>query len=208
MSEERHFKDEAWVDMVRGIAPAAQAGKMREHLERSCAECVRMLKIWQMVAGATPREPYYEPPKDAVRAAKAAFSAASRPPLQRAAVLCRLVLDSLHDPMPLAVRGSALRMRHLLYETDELLIDLRLESGAGSQVFLAGQALPKNESGEIASAAGIELLDSRQQGIARTATNSLGEFQLEFDHHPGLTIEVRTNRLGTASIPLPDPAPG
>ena len=43
---ERHFKDEAWVDMVRGIPPAEPGGRMRQHLENQCPECIRMFRIW------------------------------------------------------------------------------------------------------------------------------------------------------------------
>jgi hypothetical protein len=149
----------------------------------------------------------YDPPENIAGAGDAGFSQAlDLSLLARTAVLSRLVFDSADQPAPAGVRGSKPPVRHLLYETSDLLIDFRLETESGAKVFLTGQALTRKEYDEPATAgAMIELLDRENQRVARTTANSIGEFHLDFDHRRSLTIYVKTSSHGVAAVPLPDP---
>jgi len=114
-------------------------------------------------------------------------------PAQRGMEVAQLILDSFRTPLPAGVRGSNESARQLAYRYKNMIIDVLLtpevESGrvlVSGQVMGFGMGKRKNDGLAVLLIDGVET-------IARTATNQLGEFQLEFEsiQDPGLQIRLR-----------------
>jgi hypothetical protein len=170
----KHFSEADWADFVRNLAPPKARVAMQQHLQDGCKVCQKTVEVWQGVVTFAANESRLSPPADSVRVAKSQFAAA----MPQASRGVRLVFDSMLQPATAGIRG-ALAARQFLFETDDYYIDLRLEPrSAENRAYLVGQVL--NRTGKRAAEALRVRLHQRKQSIAETATNQLGEFQLEF----------------------------
>jgi hypothetical protein len=195
----KHFSDELWADFVRNLAPAPTAQAMQKHIEGGCNTCEAVLKSWQNVFRIAQEEESYSPPKHAVRIAKAQFAAVGaqqgRP--------VRLVFDTNLQPITAGVRGS-ISARQLLYETDELYIDLRLEplrEVNPDRVCLVGQILDRTSETRAARGLKVQLLQGKQ-AVSDTATNQHGEFQLEFDAGKDMSLWIGHQKDSMVVLPI------
>jgi hypothetical protein len=196
----KHFSDELWADFVRNLAPAITAQAMQKHIEDGCTKCEAILKSWQSVFRIAQEESGYRPPEDAVRIAKAQFAAVASVQQGR---LARLVFDSNLQPITAGVRGS-ISARQLLYETDELYIDLRLEpqrEANRDRVCLVGQILDRTSETRAAQGLKVQLLQG-QQAVTDTATNQHGEFQFEFDAGKDMCLWIGHEKDRMVVLPI------
>ena len=196
----KHFSDELWADFVRNLAPATTALAMQKHIEDRCSKCEAVLKSWQSVFRIAQEEGGYSPPQDAVRIAKAQFATVAGVQKGRQA---RLVFDSNLQPVTAGVRGS-ISARQLLYETDELYIDLRLEpqrEANRERVCLVGQILDRTSETRAAQGLKVQLLQG-QQAVTDTATNQHGEFQLEFDAGKDMCLSIGHEQDRMVMLPI------
>jgi hypothetical protein len=196
----KHFSDELWADFVRSLAPATTAQAMQKHIEDGCSKCEAVLKSWQSVFRIAQEEGGYSPPQDVVRIAKAQFAAVAGVQQSRPV---RLVFDSNLQPITVGVRGS-ISARQLLYETDELYIDLRLEPQREpnrERVCLVGQILDRTSETRAAQGLRVQLMQG-QQAVTDTATNQHGEFQLEFDAGKDVSLSIGHEKDRMVVLPI------
>ena len=196
----KHFSDELWADFVRNLAPATAAQAMQKHIEDGCSKCEAVLKSWQGVFRIAQEESGFTPPQDAVRIAKAQFAVVAG--VQKGRPV-RLVFDSNLQPLTAGVRGS-ISARQLLYETDELYIDLRLEpqrEANRDRVCLVGQILDRTSQTRAAQGLKVRLLQG-QQAVTDTATNQHGEFQFEFDAGKDMCLSIGHEQDRTVVLPI------
>ena len=196
----KHFSDELWADFVRNLAPATTAQAMQKHIENGCRKCEAVLKGWQSVFRIAQAESSFSPPEDAVRMAKAQFAAVASVQQRRPV---RLVFDSNLQPVTAGVRGS-ISARQLLYETDELYIDLRLEpqrEANRDRVCLVGQILDRASETRAAHGLKVRLLQG-QQAVSDATTNQHGEFQLEFDAATDVCLSIGQEQDRMAVLPI------
>ena len=196
----KHFSDELWADFVRNLAPATTAQAMQKHIEDGCSKCEAVLKSWQSVFRIAQEEGGYSPPQDVVRIAKAQFAAVAGVQQSRPV---RLVFDSNLQPITVGVRGS-ISARQLLYETDELYIDLRLEpqrEANRERVCLVGQILDRTSETRAAQGLRVQLMQG-QQAVTDTATNQHGEFQLEFDAGKDVSLSIGHEKDRMVVLPI------
>ena len=196
----KHFSDELWADFVRNLAPASAALAMQKHIGDGCSKCEAVLKSWQSVFRIAQEEGRYSPPQDAVRIAKAQFATVAGVQKGRQA---RLVFDSNLQPVTAGVRGS-ISARQLLYETDELYIDLRLEpqrEANRERVCLVGQILDRTSETRAAQGLKVQLMQG-QQAVTDTATNQHGEFQLEFDAGKDMCLSIGHEKDRMVVLPI------
>jgi hypothetical protein len=196
----KHFSDELWADSVRNLAPATTAQAMQKHIEDGCSKCEAVLKSWQSVFRIAQEEGGYSPPEDTVRIAKAQFAAVAGVQQSRPV---RLVFDSNLQPITVGVRGS-ISARQLLYETDELYIDLRLEpqrEANRERVCLVGQILDRTSETRAAQGLRVQLMQG-QQAVTDTATNQHGEFQLEFDAGKDVSLSIGHEKDRMVVLPI------
>ena len=196
----KHFSDELWADFVRSLAPATTAQAMQKHIEDGCSKCEAVLKSWQSVFRIAQEEGGYSPPQEVVRIAKAQFAAVAGVQQSRPV---RLVFDSNLQPITVGVRGS-ISARQLLYETDELYIDLRLEPQREpnrERVCLVGQILDRSSETRAAQGLRVQLMQG-QQAVTDTATNQHGEFQLEFDAGKDVSLSIGHEKDRMVVLPI------
>jgi hypothetical protein len=200
-----HFKDEDWLDFVRGTIPEMRATSLEEHLKAGCAECTRAKKFWETVSEVARREAGAGIPPDVTAEAAAIFAdwrhRALLPGHSKAA---RPIFDSLLEPLPAGVRSGAPAARRVIERSDRWTIDLRIESEPGDRISVAGQLLRPGWRAEEWSPARV-LLVSGQAPLAETEANGFGEFHLTFRSGPDLTAYIAVPGQQVISAPIPQP---
>lgn len=190
-----HFSEADWVDFIRGLFPEEEAAALRAHLRSACEECLQSETLWRAVVGDLSQEAQYAPPKKSFKDVEAAY-AASKPWrwLIEIARQAELVFDSLRQPIPALVRGSASPSRRLVHEAEPFVIDLRLES-VRDRLYLIGQILNSERPEQAMYGIDILLLQGEDL-VAKTKANSSGEFELQCDRDRALRlfINIRGHR--------------
>jgi hypothetical protein len=201
-----HFDDKAWLDLARKVVMPDRAAQMQAHLDAGCEACQTQFAMWRLVIDTAEREADYEPPETAVRAVRDAFSLSRKLPfLPMLADAARLIFDSFYEPLPAGVRGApSLEARHVLHESGDIVVDIRLESESHGVTSMSGQVLQRNAPVEATAGAGVVLVQGRDTLIAHTIANRMGEFQLEFEHSTGVTVflELPGGRIISVALPV------
>jgi hypothetical protein len=199
-----HFSPEEWADFARQHVAPELEGRMQEHLESGCELCVQTLQTWLGVLEVASALNIYSPPESAVRFVKALYSAL---PPQRIGHLrlevSRLIFPSGEIPLLEGMRSGEGARRHFLFQRDNLLLDVHIETRPESgAVSLAGQILNPVESKSPLGSRPVSLLAETSE-IARTMTNQFGEFHLEFQPAEDLMLVVNLENEAMLVTPLP-----
>lgn len=103
----------------------------------------------------------------------------------------RLTLDSFLQPLPVGIRYAQSAVRHLLYETSSLSVDISIERLPDStSVSLAGQILSNDKPPRTFPGARVALLGHKGL-LGFAVTNPAGEFLFEFDKEPRVVLEIQ-----------------
>src|SRR5262249_30940970 len=198
----KHFSLESWVDVARGTAPSDEQAEMLRHVA-ACAQCARTLHTWRRVVAIARSEASYEPPPEAVRAVENAYlQQVQQVASTTRSLLARLVFDSFRAPAAVGVRTIDLCSRQLLYEVDDLAIDLRIETPGGSaRSSLIGQVLHPSEGAPSRGGLPVALLLGRAP-VARTSTNPFGEFGFEVELTKRHRICIQLDDKRSIVVPL------
>lgn len=192
----KHFSEADWADFVRNLSPSKTRMTMQQHLDEGCKKCQKTVEVWRGVLAIAENEGHLSPAADSVRVVKSQFAAVT----PQASGGVRLIFDSMLQPATAGIRG-ALAARQFLFETDDYYIDLRLEPRAAeNRAYLVGQVL--NRAGKRAAEALPVRLHQRKQPIAETATNQLGEFQLEFQAAGEMYLAISRPDQDVIVLPL------
>ncbi|PYT79710.1 MAG: hypothetical protein DMG40_15290 [Acidobacteria bacterium] len=115
----------------------------------------------------------------------------------------RLVFDSFLEPLPAGIRSALPADRTLLYEAGDVTVDLWLESQSDlRRAKLMGQILSRARPASQKSYP--VMLQSETEPIAATTSNTMGEFQLDFDSHTHMKLEIAVRERHWVSLELPD----
>jgi hypothetical protein len=186
-----HYSLEEWSDFARKRAPEALVAQMQRHLDQGCAACAQVLGMWRSVLEVASRETGFQVPGTGVERARALYRIA-RP--ERADSLplrwALLVFSSAAEPLRSGVRSAGASPSHLLFEEGNYLLDLHVKPEAErGMVSVAGQVLDRTQSLRVYENSSVAVLRQTEE-VARTATNELGEFQLEFPPDDNLMLRV------------------
>jgi hypothetical protein len=199
-----HYSLEKWSDFARNRASEASVAQMQRHLDEGCAACAQVLGLWRSVLEVASRETGFQAPETGVQCAKALYRIA-RPEKAGSLPLrwARLVFSSAAEPLRVGVRGAGASTSHLLFEEGNYLLDLHVkpEEERGI-VSVAGQILDRAESLRVYANSSVAVLREMEE-LARTATNELGEFQLEFppDDNLMLTVNLEGESILVSALP-------
>ena len=199
----KHFSSEEWVDFANKLATAEQAAAMHRHLEDGCKKCRKILQTWEKVSNVARRLPNYDPPSGAVRSVEAAFAMYGRQQTKnRIAEMAELIFDSFRQPSLEGVRATSVTTRKMLYRHGSLQIDLTVEPLIGSDLLsIDGQILDATKPDKPMLDVTVAVLGNRDE-IARTQTNSFGEFHLECPARVSQKLSVRVDMGREVLIPL------
>ena len=71
----KHFSEQRWADLVRGIGPSQSRSEMEAHIASGCADCATSVGMWRKVRSIAINEPSLTPPADVERMVKLEFTA-------------------------------------------------------------------------------------------------------------------------------------
>ncbi len=162
---------------------------MKEHLEQGCKSCSKIVSQWQRVRQTAETETNDRPPRDAVRIAKASLAGSNSTVEQkRPDSLAELLFDGFL-PVPVGVRSSSIRTRHMLYRADPFQIDLLIESQAdGRSVVVTGQLLDLRHPEIVGHDLRVTLSNLRGR-VVQAAINQFGEFCEEIENSGNLELK-------------------
>jgi len=196
-----HFPEQAWIDFVRGVPlPTAKTDRptrdnsckdIESHLANGCPECTSTLGLWKGVRSFAAAEPNYCPPENMVRMMKMEFTA--RQPRNEAVETtdAKAVFDSFSRPLAFGIRSAAAAPRQMVYETEGHTVDLRFDRQPFSnRVSLIGQVLGSEQLGTALGKFPVMVCTHRGILLAESTTNSLGEFQLQFEAQDELKLSI------------------
>jgi hypothetical protein len=203
----KHFSITEWADFARNVTTELESAEMQRHLDEGCSDCTEMVRIWKSVKECAAHEVSYEPPSSALRIAESYFAPFSLASRQATGMrIARLTFDSFMRQAE-GVRGSGPSPRQLMYQFDDVFIDLRLEPRlATNQVTLVGQVADSGQSAMNVDGIPVSLLNGGDT-LSKTSTNKFGEFRLSFldTEHLQLLIGLKKAAL---VLPLPEVDPG
>jgi hypothetical protein len=200
----KHFSDEVWADFVRGVAPTETAAGIKSHLAMGCADCSVTLDLWKRLHTAAADEAKYSAPEELVRRLKLEFTSEHSSPVAKVAPAA-LVFDSFLRPLPAGVRSGASAARQLVYESEGLTVDLRVEKEPQSTKFSAiGQVMDKWTPPSTLSSGTVILWTAQGFPVFETKPNEHGEFQIEFGAQDQLHLSVAMPGRNPMRITLPE----
>jgi len=125
--------------------------------------------------------------------------------LARITLGARLIFDSFRQPLPVGVRMSQPTERRLVYECGGFSIDASFDLKRDPPLIqLVGQILDVANPDHCL--AGIQVVVRGRKGpIAGTLTNEFGEFQVDFDIEPDVTVELETRKNHWVTLASPSP---
>ena len=200
----KHFSDEAWVDFARQLLPSNENERMRAHLA-VCQDCRVLHRLWTQVTESARVESQYAADESTVASAKAMFAGTPRrSPLDMASGFMELVFDSLSNAeLAVGVRSLSASARHLLYRSNLLAVDVRIDAIREDGVAIAGQILAANTDTASGSLWQVTLSDPTTT-VGQAFTNKYGEFYFESDTRPDLRIRVEAEGQRSFTLILPD----
>jgi hypothetical protein len=115
-----------------------------------------------------------------------------------------LVFDSFFVSGAMAgVRSISATARHLLYESSQLAIDVRVDAQNRRTAAIAGQILEAATEDRTPRRWGVTLLQ-KTATIAQMFTNDFGEFYFECANGPDLRIRIEAEGQQAITLILPD----
>jgi len=199
-----HIAEPAWADFVRGRSTPQAKLAIESHLASGCAACLSAAALWKSFMKVAAKEQGYTPPAQAVRLVEAQFAAAKlAAPTPRS--LVSLVFDSFARPLPAGVRSGSAMARQLVYESEGLTIDLRIDRHANSKALsIVGQVLDARTLRLAPESVPVALLNRQGEPLQRTSTSNFGEFHLEVaaEAEMQLAIEVEAGRTVCITLPI------
>lgn len=201
----KHFSSVEWIDHVNHVLDPSRESVIEKHLERGCESCAAELARWGRLSQFAAREKDYQPPKEAVHMAKAAFFisgwAQKRAPAKG---IIELLFDSFRQPLPAGVRSVGTAPRRMLYAADDLKIDIQVESQSdGQTIVVTGQLLDLRQPGAVARDMKVILSNGRGRTV-EVRTNEFGEFREEIENSGDLELMFPSGNTEPLVISLPN----
>lgn len=209
--------DIRWVDFVRGVADPETEQELRARLSAGAGE--EEARCWRHVAalGRSEAEGEITREGDLVRLVKAMGRLPRSPqagPLPRplAWLRARLVFSSGGQPSPAGARGHEAPARHLVFETEGFVVDVRFERyleggaapGASSSGIVNGQIFRQADRPRPVPRTPVLVFDGVEI-VRSTSCDDAGEFQAENLPTGDLRLCLLVGQGACIEIPL-DPA--
>src|SRR5258708_10222817 len=131
----QHFSEQAWADFVRGVSESETKANIESHLARGCCDCGATSDVWNQLQTIVSNEKSYMPPESAVRMVKLEFVTTNSQ--EQASVLANLLFDTFVQPLAAGIRSGAAVARQLLYQPQQLTVNLHLDSHSPPRTILA-----------------------------------------------------------------------
>jgi len=201
----KHFTTEEWIDFANAAVAGSKRHQMERHLEEGCPRCKKLMSLWQKVRLTAKSAAECEPPEQAVRIAKAGFSAvrlAGKP--ARSPRLVEVLFDSFLQPLVQGARSSGSGMRQMLYRAEPYQVDLQIEAKqGGNKLVVTGQLLDLRNP-DVPGRDVSVIISNLRGHVVRTMTNEFGEFREEIQSSSDLELKLLGEDENAVIISLRD----
>src|SRR2546427_11244640 len=203
-----HFDISKWADFVRGLIEESAQVDMERHLASGCRKCRHTAELLRKVAAAARSDSHVQAPDYALRCARAIFLLQQPEKVQiLPRIPARVLYDSFREPLPAGVRTQQRLSRQALYQAGDYSLHVWLENERGSsRVALVGQIQNRKEPGKRLGSVPVQLLSGKQV-LAQATSNSMGEFQMEYEPSKHLRLYVPVRQAGKR-VDVPPSQPG
>ncbi len=187
----KHYDITDWLDLLRGFTSPELRSSMEAHRE-TCARCHKTAAWTERLQSVAVADSRSDVPAQVLRNAQAIFALRRLDRIQLSnGVFAKMVFDSFNQPALLGVRSEQRSdIRHMLFEADGYVVDLRLEHERGvaavsmvGQIHLADDPESKIEPMPVR-------LTSNDVELASTFCNSFGEFALAYIPQNSLCLQL------------------
>lgn len=121
--------------------------------------------------------------------------------LRRTRVPVRLIFDTADHPRSARARGENGASRHLLYEHEQLCLDLRVDPTAASQRILVGHLTDRLDP--LKPIAGVAVILAHGGTVlASTLSNRQGEFRMVYEPHEALALWLSVGADYLIEVPV------
>jgi hypothetical protein len=187
----KHFTTQDWIDFANEAIAKSKRQEMEQHLQEGCTRCKETVSFWQKVRQTAKSAAESQPPEDAVRIAKAGFSAGrlgGKP--TRVPGLVEVLFDSFLQPLAEGVRSASSGTRQMLYRAEPYQVDLQIEAKPGvNKLVVTGQLLDLRNPD--APGRNVPVIISNLRGqVVQTVTNEFGEFREEIQSSSDLELKL------------------
>jgi|SRR3989441_12300561 len=203
----KHFELAEWTDFVRGLIEKSARLPLEHHLASGCRKCRHTADLLRKLVIAAHSDSQVQVPDYALRCARAIFLLQQPEKVQiLPRIPARLLYDSFREPLPAGLRTQQRLSRQYLYQAGDYSLDVRLENERGSpRVALVGQIQNRKQPGKRLGSVPVQLLSGKQV-LAQATSNSLGEFQMEYEPSKHLRLYVPVRQAGKQiEVPLSRP---
>ena len=205
----KHFTTQDWIDFANEAVAKNKRQDMEYHLGEGCARCQKAASVWQKVRQTAKSAAQCQPPEEAVRIAKAGFSAThlgGKP--ARVPGLVEVLFDSFLQPVVEGARsvrsGVPSGTRQMLYRAEPYQVDLQIEAKPGAnKLIVTGQLLDLGNPD--APGRNVPVIISNLRGhVVQTVTNEFGEFREEINSSSDLELKLLGDNDTAVIISLRD----
>jgi hypothetical protein len=177
--DNKHFMEEVFAQFVAGCLSGKEREAFKAHLEGGCESCEEAIRWYRGLSSMLQKDHRFEPPESSVRGVVDAFRLQKSKAIHLVCRVAEKLFDSLTDPLPEGVRQLAATERQVLYQADEMQLDLKIDkTNDERERMIIGQLLPR----PLAPAGNLSLskvmLREGERIVQSTYTNELGEFIL------------------------------
>jgi hypothetical protein len=114
----------------------------------------------------------------------------------------QVVFDTASYPVPSGTRSSDITSRHMLFQTEKICLDLRLERHpTSSRAELVGQLADRQDPLKPISHVPVYLV-AGDRLLGQTVSNRLGEFQVSYQPERDMTLCVPIQQDKLIEIPV------
>ena len=199
-----HFEGGQWVDYVRGLICERDRLAMRAHLLSPCRKCGKTVDLLGKIGAVAAEERRYDVPAHVIRSVRAAYCLQQPEKVYvLPRIVGRLIYDSFREPLPAGLLSRHRLSRQALYQAAHYSLDLRLERQHGSAgVTLVGQVANEREPASPPANLPVFLMSGKRI-VARTFSNTYGEFQLNYQPARHLRLYIQANQELGKRIEVP-----
>ena len=200
-----HFKQQEWIDFVRGTLERGRAAAIDAHLSDDCETCRATVSSWRAIVRIASRMRHTQAPEDAVSSVKSAyFVMQPQKPFAAGIQFASLLFDSFFVPTPAGVRSASAGARHWVYQSGNCTVEFHIGAGLETdKAFLTGQITDSSSTAPAIGGSEIKLVRNGDVA-AQTTANTFGEFTLEFTNDVSLWLLVEWPERVIA-VRVPDP---
>jgi hypothetical protein len=204
--DNKHFTEEVFAQFVAGCLAGRERETFEAHLRVGCESCEEALRWYRGLSSMLQKDHGFEPPESSVRGVVDAFRMQKSKVINLVSKVADKLFDSFTDPLPEGVRQLAATERQVLYQADEMQLDLKIDkTNDERERMIIGQLLPRHPAPVGNLSLSKVLLREGERIVQSTYTNELGEFILCVVPRGSYDLEIllaNSRKVVVPNIPL------